>query len=180
MRSDGRLERVLAVPAARALRAAQARLDPDNMPTAPLAPEPPPQPAPPVRVVRPVAQVRFKADNFSYQTLAAGDSLVVELYGLQPGASLGLHRHQDTEHVLTILAGAGKLWLGERCLPLAPGDTALIPAGVYHSIENDSPAPIVVQQVSAPKPWDARFGGPHPRHPDGRAAPDTSDHPLTP
>ena len=164
-RPDGRLERVLARPVAAALRAAQAALDPANAPVAPPEPEkpaPPARPARPPAVLRPLERVRAKADNFSYQTLAAGEALVVEAYAFEPGAGLTPHRHPETEHVLTALTGAGVARVGRRALPLRAGELLLVPAGAYHGLHNPGPGRLVVQQVSGPKPWDARFAGPHP------------------
>ncbi|MGH2351309.1 MAG: cupin domain-containing protein [Chloroflexota bacterium] len=161
-RADGRLERVLARPVAAALRDAQAALDPVNLPAEPLEPEKVSPPTAPIDVLRPLEQARLKADNFSYQTLCAGESLSVEVYAFQPGALLTPHRHEATEHVLTVLAGAGEVRIGPRSVRLCPGETALVPAGTYHSIHNAGIERLVVQQVSSPKPWDARFAGPHP------------------
>jgi mannose-6-phosphate isomerase-like protein (cupin superfamily) len=164
-RPDGRLVRVLARPVAAALRAAQAALDPANAPVAPPAPGMPAPAARPARapaVFRPAARVRAKADNFSYQTLAAGEALVVEAYAFEPGAGLTPHRHPETEHVLTALTGAGFVRVGRREVPLRAGESLLVPAGVAHGLRNPGQERLVVQQVSSPKPWDARFAGPHP------------------
>lgn len=159
---DGSLQRTLAVPVARALREAQAVLDPANLPRSPLPDEPPPAAAPPIEAVRPREQVRFKSDNFSCQTLLVGRGLTVEVYGFEPGSGLAPHRHPATEHVWTVLEGAGQVRIGERWAGVREGDTLLVPAGVYHAIRNDGTRRMTVQQVSTPKPWDARFGGPTP------------------
>jgi quercetin dioxygenase-like cupin family protein len=161
---DGNLRRILAKPVAAALRDAQATLDPENLPGGLLAATPPSAMVPNVEVIRPLERVRFKPDNFSYQTLFAGESLLVELYGIGPGASIPPHRHESTEHVLTVVSGEAQVWLGGTPLLLRQGDTLLVPAGNLHGIANRSTERLVVQQVSGPKPWDARFGGPHPAH----------------
>jgi mannose-6-phosphate isomerase-like protein (cupin superfamily) len=174
---DGRLERVLVRPMAAALRAAQAVLDPENLPTEPLAAEPPPSPpASPVEVIRPLERVRFKPDNFSYQTLLAGESLLVELYGLEPGASVSAHRHEATEHVLTVVSGEARVWVGSHWLPLRQGETLLVPAGLHHGIANMGTERLVVQQISGPKPWDARFAGPFPSQLSGFRSMKRGDH----
>jgi quercetin dioxygenase-like cupin family protein len=161
---DGRLKRVLSVPAAAALREAQALLDPENLPVEPLEATPPPLPDPPVQVARPLESARFKPQFFSYQTLIAGDSLVIELYCFEPGGSLTAHRHETTEHVLTVISGEATVRIGEGWITLRQGESVLAPAGLYHGIYNGSAERLIVQQVSAPKPWDARFAGPHPSH----------------
>lgn len=159
---DGRLERVLARPVAAALRAAQEALDPTNLPSQPLPPERAASPTPPVRALRPAQQARFKADNFSYTTLAVGEALAVEVYAFEPGAGLPGHRHEATEHVLTVVAGTAGVRVGRITAILQAGETALVPAGPYHGIFNAGLGRLVVQQVSGPKPWDARFSGPQP------------------
>ena len=165
---DGRLQRVLDRPSAAALRAAQAVLDPGNLPAEALeaAPEPLPQPA--VLVTRPRELARFKADNFACDTLIAGESLTVELLCLAPGGELPGHRHEQTEHLLTVIAGHGRFRIGSEFVEVGEGESVLAPAGHYHGVKNATSEPLLVQQVSAPKPWDARFFGPHPPTPATR------------
>ena len=117
---------------------------------------------PAVPIARPLEQAHFRPDNFSYRVLLAGESLAVELYCFEPGTPPGPHRHEATEHVLTVIAGVATISIGDHTVELRAGETVLVPAGQYHSIDNHHPERLIVQQVSAPKPWDARFGGPHP------------------
>jgi quercetin dioxygenase-like cupin family protein len=159
---DGTLRRVVAVPVAAALRAAQATFDPAHLPTEPLPADPAPPAARFYQIAKPLERARFKADNFSYQTLLAGEQLVVEEYCFQPGASLPAHRHTTTEHVLTVLSGTADVRIGAHWITLVERETVLIPAGLYYGIHNFGTERLVVQQVSTPKPWDARFQGPHP------------------
>lgn len=84
------------------------------------------------------------------------------MYGFEPGASLPAHRHEATEHVWTVLAGAGSVRVDDQQRSILAGDTMLVPAGARHGIQNTGTERMLVQQVSTPKPWDARFGGPHP------------------
>jgi quercetin dioxygenase-like cupin family protein len=166
---DGSLKRLISPGTVEALRKAQTLLDPQNLPTEVLNPEPWPasgngfEPEPELQLARPLENVPFKADNFSCQTLIAGESLLVQVYGLCPGARVSAHRHESTEHVLTVMSGEARVCAGRHTVILREGDTLLVPAGDYHAIGNDGSERLVVQQVSSPKPWDARFGGPHPR-----------------
>ncbi|MFN2469494.1 MAG: cupin domain-containing protein [Gaiellaceae bacterium] len=160
---DGRLRRVLNHPAAAALRAAQAVLDAENLPAHPLDAAPEPVAEPPLQLTRPRERARFKADNFACDTLLSGDSLTVELLCLGPGGELPGHRHDRTEHLLTVIVGRGRFRIGSACVEVGEGESLLAPAGLYHGIKNATDEPLLVQQVSAPKPWDARFFGPHPR-----------------
>lgn len=79
----------------------------------------------------------------------------IELYCLEPGASVSPHRHQLTEHVLTVVAGEARIRIGSQWITARRNETALIPAGLYHSLPNAGVERLIVQQVSGPKPWDA-------------------------
>ena len=107
----------------------------------------------------------MKADNFAYETLLAGDSLQVERYCLGPEGAVPDHRHADAEHAITVLEGEARVRIGRRVVRVRADETIIAPAGVRHGIVNASPAPLILQQVSAPKPWDSRFHGPHPTKP---------------
>ncbi len=159
---DGRLDRVLARPVAAALRAAQTKLDPQRLPAGRLETVPGSSPDVPLQVVRPAERARFKADNFSYETVVATDSLTVELLCLVPGGEIPAHRHADTDHVLTAVSGRARIRIGRRQVEIGEGESVVAPAGSYHGIKNATDEELIVQQVSAPKPWDARFAGPHP------------------
>lgn len=161
---NGQLRRVISVPVALALREAQALVDPANLPAVALEPLPSFYPEPNLQGVRPSTQVRFKPDNFSYQTVFATDGLVLELYGFETGASIAPHQHESTEHVLTVVRGQANIRVGSQHFTLQEGESALVPAGMAHGIPNINTERLIVQQLSTPKPWDARFNGPHPLH----------------
>jgi quercetin dioxygenase-like cupin family protein len=177
---DGGLRRVLLRPVAEALRAAQAALDPQNLPAEPLAYEDEVEPEGVAGFAQPLESVRFRPDNFSYQTLVAGDHLSVEVYGFEPGGALAAHRHSATEHVLTVLSGQADVRIGDDWINLQRGESVLTPAGQYHGIHNAATERLVVQQVSAPRPWDARFGGPHPKRAGVAPRPARPAEPIAP
>lgn len=161
---DGTLRRTLDPDVSDALQQAQRRLDLGNLPAdAPTVETPFPyggfaEPVP----IKPKERAAFRPDNFSYQTLHAGEHLVVELYGFEPGASLPPHRHARTEHVWTVVEGHAHVCVDRSWVELAEGESLVVPAGAYHLLHNRQARRLLVQQVSAEKPWDARFGGPHP------------------
>ena len=177
---DGTLERRLVPEVADALRAAQARLEPSDLPgSAPppvdleeRADEAAATAAPdgedasavdPDPLFGKLAEAaRFSPDGFVSVPVFAGESLVVDLYCLEPGRSVAGHRHHETEHVLTTAQGTADVRVGERWVKLEERESVLVPAGLYHGIHNPATERLVVQQVSSPKPWDARYGGPRP------------------
>ncbi len=170
---DGSLRRVLALPVAIALREAQQQLDPANALTLPQADHSLANSEGSANqeialenlIVTPLDHVRVRADNFSYETLLAGEQLTVDLYCLEPGGALPPHRYATTEQVWTVLAGEARVYIGSQCAMLRQGETMLIPAGVYRSLSNEGMEQLIIQQITSPKPWDSRFAGPHPSFP---------------
>jgi len=57
-------------------------------------------------------------------------------FTLKPGASMPLHRHEDTDHVQYILNGKMKVKLGNKIEVAEKGDALYIPSGLLHSYEN--------------------------------------------
>jgi quercetin dioxygenase-like cupin family protein len=168
--ADGTLRRVLAGDVAAALLEAQIRLDPPSagdgrdplLAAAPAGPVDAPAAHADPRLASLGDLARFSADGFVCVPVFAGDALVGDLYCFEPGRSLPGHRHADTEHVLTGIRGVGDVRVGSRWVELRERESVLVPAGSYHGIHNASTERLVVQQVSSPKPWDARYGGPRP------------------
>ena len=162
---DGTLERVPSASTLSAIRRAQRRLDPVHEPDGLAPPEgipSGPSTGAPLLIARGLQDLRFKADNFAFRTLLVGEHVTVERYCLGPFGALPDHRHENTEHVLTVLAGTALVSVAGKEERLEPGDSLIVPHGLYHGLKNDGPVELVVQQISTPKPWDSRFGGPHP------------------
>ena len=120
----------------------------------------------PLSFLLPVAEalrhVRLSADNFTRQTLLAGEGLVADLYCMTEGQGVGIHRHSDTEHLICVLDGRAEVQAGEAKQFLERGGIALIRRDLYHYVRNPEKTPLVFLQISAPKPWDAAFGAPRP------------------
>jgi mannose-6-phosphate isomerase-like protein (cupin superfamily) len=55
-----------------------------------------------------------------------------------PGAITRLHRHHQSEELYHIIAGRGRMTLGDVLFYVKPGDTICIPPGTPHCIENIS------------------------------------------
>jgi len=55
---------------------------------------------------------------------------------IHPGQKTTLHRHQRSEELYHITAGAGRMTLGEESFMVNAGDTICIAPGTAHCIEN--------------------------------------------
>ena len=160
--ADGLLRRTVVPDVAAALHAAQLRLDPGSARAAPEIRLVAAEPEPDVVLAKADELARFSPDGFVCVTLVAGEEMVADLYCLEPGKSVAGHRHPATEHLLTAIRGSMDVRIGSTWLTLQPGECVLIPRGIYHGIHNATADRLMVQQVTSPKPWDARFGGPRP------------------
>src|SRR5512145_936239 len=61
---------------------------------------------------------------------------------LEPGATIGVHSHPNTEDLYLILEGHGIGILDDERFPVGPGDLFLVKAGGSHGLINDSAAPL--------------------------------------
>lgn len=64
------------------------------------------------------------------------DNCFMRKFTLEPGASMPLHSHEDTDHVQYILEGKMKVKLGDKIEMVEKGDALYIPSGLPHSYKN--------------------------------------------
>jgi quercetin dioxygenase-like cupin family protein len=62
---------------------------------------------------------------------------------LMPGKTNPEHRHMTCEEIIFMLAGELKVHAHGECTTLRPGQTALIPPGVRHTVANEGWEPVV-------------------------------------
>jgi mannose-6-phosphate isomerase-like protein (cupin superfamily) len=65
------------------------------------------------------------------------------------------HIHQAHDLVVVMLSGGGVLHLGDRAIPVKPGDVMEIPRGTMHWAENTDPAGSEVYALFSP-PYDGK------------------------
>ncbi len=173
---DGCLRRVLSPDVETALRAAQKELDPNNLPAHALAQtlEPPNRPGvasaspPKVSLLHTYRQNPTTSRTARFRWVRR---CVWKPYSFAPGQGLPAHRHAETEHVWTVLAGRGRAEVGDEHVDLDTGDALLVPADVYHALHNPHRTTLTVQQVSSPKPGTPTTAGATRRHDQKRGKP---------
>jgi len=67
---------------------------------------------------------------------------VTRRFTLAPGGRIGCHRHDAIEHQQYVLSGSMVLTLDGNEHQVQQGDAVIIPAGVAHSYENRTTAPV--------------------------------------
>lgn len=67
---------------------------------------------------------------------------------LEPGASIGLHRHEGTSETIYVVEGNGEMLEEDgQIVPLKPGDCSYCPEGAEHSLRNPGETDLIVFAV---------------------------------
>lgn len=67
---------------------------------------------------------------------------------LEPGASIGLHRHEGSSETIYVVQGHGEMLEEDGTIvPLKPGDCSYCPEGCEHSLRNPSEEDLIVFAV---------------------------------
>ena len=82
-----------------------------------------------------------------WEVLDAGPGYVVKRMRVSPGGILSLQRHKHRAEDWTIVAGVGRVTLGERQFDLAAGQSTHIDVGAVHRIANPGSVPVTFIEV---------------------------------
>jgi mannose-6-phosphate isomerase-like protein (cupin superfamily) len=69
---------------------------------------------------------------------------------LEPGQATQRHYHRATEEIYFVLKGTGALEVDGDTRHVRPGDAVLIPAGAWHTLENDGSSELRILCCCAP------------------------------
>jgi quercetin dioxygenase-like cupin family protein len=75
---------------------------------------------------------------------------------VEPGRGAPTHRHA-VEEVLTVLAGTAEVWLADDRIPLAPGQSVIVPANIRHGFTNTGTTTLHVHALLAAPFFEAIF-----------------------
>ncbi|HPZ57495.1 cupin domain-containing protein [Ottowia sp.] len=96
-------------------------------------------------------------DNANYRTVAwSGLYLQVTLMSIEPGQSIGLEVHPETDQFLRLDAGKGKCVMGPSKTKLTfeqeveDGWCITVPAGTWHDVINTGKKPMRLYAIYAP------------------------------
>ena len=96
-------------------------------------------------------------DNANYRTVVwSGKYLQVTLMSIEPGQSIGLEAHPDTDQFLRIEEGMAQVMMGDSQDKLdfvrdVEDDYAIfVPAGKWHNIVNKGDKPLKLYSIYAP------------------------------
>ena len=85
----------------------------------------------------------FKGGEKEMLSRAYDDSAhKIMLDTLHPGASIGFHKHEDSDEVIYVLEGEGKAIYNDRVERVYPGQSHYCPRDESHSLINDGDVPL--------------------------------------
>lgn len=99
-----------------------------------------------------LARAAYAADKMRKTNLVDTPNLFCDVYGLEPGQSQAGHRHAVGDKLYCVLAGRGRIRVGDDERDVATGDLVCAPAGSEHAVHNPGPDRLALLVVMAPKP----------------------------
>ena len=82
-----------------------------------------------------------------YTTLAEGDGYKVKRIVINPGQSISLQIHYHRSEHWTVIRGTGKLTLDDKEVIFRENESAYIPIGAAHRLENPGKLPLSIIEV---------------------------------
>ncbi len=82
-----------------------------------------------------------------FETLQRGPGFHVKQIHVHPGARLSLQSHAHRAEHWIIVAGTARAQIGDRIMTLHPGQSAHVPQGALHRLENPGNGPLVLIEV---------------------------------
>jgi quercetin dioxygenase-like cupin family protein len=79
-------------------------------------------------------------------------SLFCDAYCFEPGQEQAGHRHAVGDKLYFVLAGTGRIRIGDDEREVRAGDLACAPAGEEHAVRNPGPERLTLLVMMAPKP----------------------------
>ena len=90
-------------------------------------------------IIEEVSIPNFKGGEKFYSARRFEDGLNRITKGrLVPGASIGLHKHEDSSEVMFFTGGCGHVVFDGEKIPVRAGDVHYCPKGHTHTLVNDS------------------------------------------
>lgn len=100
----------------------------------------------------PARAARFDERRMAKVNLYESPRLFCDVYCLLPGQEQRAHAHADNDKIYHALTGTCRVQIGGETRDLAPGETAIAPAGAIHGVVNASQGPATLLVVMAPSP----------------------------
>ena len=98
------------------------------------------------------ALLAFAQEKMRKVGLVDTPSLFCDAYCFEPGQEQKGHRHAVGDKLYYVLAGTGRIRVGDEERDVRPGDLVCAPAGEDHAVRNPGPERLALLVMMAPKP----------------------------
>jgi mannose-6-phosphate isomerase-like protein (cupin superfamily) len=95
---------------------------------------------------------RFSAEKLAKSTLFESERLFCDVYGVSPGQEQKPHVHEHGDKVYTVVEGCGLFRIAGEVREVGEKNVVYVPAGVEHSVRNDSGGNLTLLVFMAPHP----------------------------
>lgn len=93
---------------------------------------------------------KVKENKNFRQVLDTGEYTQVVIMNINPGEDIGTEVHADTDQVLYLVAGEGKVVLNKEEMPFKAGDLVLVHAGTEHNFITVGSEPMKIITTYSP------------------------------
>lgn len=83
----------------------------------------------------------------SWTVLKEGTGYKVKLIEVSPGHRLSLQFHQHRSEHWVVIEGKARVVIGDEALELTPFESAIIPVGAVHRLENPWVGPLIIVEI---------------------------------
>lgn len=83
----------------------------------------------------------------SWAVLKEGAGYKVKLIEVSPGHRLSLQFHQHRSEHWVVIEGKARVVIGNQALELTPFESAIIPVGAVHRLENPWGEPLIIVEI---------------------------------
>ena len=109
----------------------------------------------PIKILSGMAEVRILFD----EAQSADKAAYLGVLSAEPGATVPLHRHSESSEYLFVIEGQAEMKIGNRVIPVHPGDGIQIPPGVEHGVSFSGASRFKAIQFYSPAGPEQRFKG---------------------
>lgn len=96
-----------------------------------------------------VSKLAKENENFR-QVLFTTERSQLVLMSVAPGDDIGEETHDDTDQILSFVAGSGEAVIEGESRPIAAGSVVVVPAGTRHNFINQGGEPLKLYTVYVP------------------------------
>jgi len=95
---------------------------------------------------------KFSSEKLFKVSLFESEKMFCDVYGLSPGQEQKPHAHDGSDKVYYVVEGCGLFKVGAEVREVGEKNAVYAPAGVEHSVKNDSPANLTLLVFMMPHP----------------------------